>query len=158
MRTTQSFPPRTAFDSTSSEPRSGRRRVAWSIGLALLVVVGTAIVRTRWPTPPPPPAEPVAYLEHPEFEPFWVLTRHEDIKYVSQNNDKFINNPRTVILPREFEQMLLEQFGTPNGLETLIHMDNPKHRLMVFDERDIDGEFAVALDELLGAIDGVHNP
>jgi cytochrome P450 len=72
--------------------------------------------------------EPVAYLEHPEFEPFWVMTRHEDIKYISQHNDLFINNPRTVIMQREFEGALLEQFGTRNGLETLIHMDNPKHR------------------------------
>lgn len=72
--------------------------------------------------------EPVAYLEHPEFEPFWVITRHEDIKYISQHNDLFINNPRTVIMQREFEDALLEQFGTRNGLETLIHMDNPKHR------------------------------
>ncbi len=72
--------------------------------------------------------DPVVYLEHPDYEPFWVLTRHEDVKYVSQNNDLFINNPRTVIVPEEFEKMLLEQFGTRNGLETLIHMDNPKHR------------------------------
>jgi cytochrome P450 len=72
--------------------------------------------------------EPLAYFDDPEYEPFWVLTRHEDIKYVSQNNDLFINNPRTVIMPREFEQALLDQFGTRNGLETLIHMDNPKHR------------------------------
>ena len=72
--------------------------------------------------------EPVAYLEHPEFQPFWVMTRHEDIKYISQHNDLFINNPRTVIMQREFEDALLEQFGTRNGLETLIHMDDPKHR------------------------------
>jgi len=72
--------------------------------------------------------EPMAYFDHPDYEPFWVLTRHEDIKYISQNNDKFINNPRTVILPQAFEEMLLAQFGTRNGLETLIHMDNPKHR------------------------------
>lgn len=72
--------------------------------------------------------DPVAYFDHPDYEPFWVLTRHADVKYVSQNNDLFINNPRTVIMPREFEQMLKDQFGTRNGLETLIHMDNPKHR------------------------------
>ena len=72
--------------------------------------------------------DPVSYCDHPDFDPFWVLTRHEDIKHVSQNNDKFINNPRTVIVQREFEQMLLAEFGTRNGLETLIHMDNPKHR------------------------------
>lgn len=72
--------------------------------------------------------DPVAYFDHPDYEPFWVLTRHEDIKYISQNNELFINNPRTVIMPQAFEQMLLEQFSTKNGLETLIHMDNPKHR------------------------------
>ena len=72
--------------------------------------------------------DPVSYLEHPDYEPFWVLTRHEDIRHVSHNNDKFINNPRTVIMPREAEEALFEQFGTRSGLETLIHMDNPKHR------------------------------
>ena len=71
---------------------------------------------------------PVAYCDHPDYEPFWVVTRHEDIKYISQNNELFINNPRTVLVPREVEEMLLKNFGTRNGLETLIHMDNPKHR------------------------------
>jgi cytochrome P450 len=73
-------------------------------------------------------SDPVSLFEHPDFRPFWVLTRHEDIKHVSQNNDRFINNPRTVILQREFEEALKAQFGTPNGFETLIHMDDPKHR------------------------------
>jgi len=72
--------------------------------------------------------QPMAYFEHEEYEPFWVMTRHEDIKYISQNNATFINNPRTVIMPQAFEQALLEQFGTRNGLEPLIHMDAPTHR------------------------------
>ena len=72
--------------------------------------------------------EPVSYVDHPEFEPFWAVTKHEDIKNISQNNAEFLNNPRTVLIQREFEQALLAQFGTRNGLETLIHMDNPKHK------------------------------
>ena len=72
--------------------------------------------------------DPVTYVEHPDFEPFWSLCKHQDIKYISQNNDSFLNNPRTVLVQRDFEQALREKFGTRNGLETLIHMDNPKHR------------------------------
>lgn len=72
--------------------------------------------------------DPVCLVEHPDFEPFWAVTRYDDIKAISQNNEEFINNPRTVLIQREFEQALLKQFGTRNGLETLIHMDNPKHR------------------------------
>lgn len=72
--------------------------------------------------------EPVSLVEHPDYEPFWALTRHEDIKFVSQNNDRFLNNPRTVLVQKEFEQAMLEKFGTRNGLETLIHMDAPKHK------------------------------
>jgi cytochrome P450 len=72
--------------------------------------------------------DPVSYVEHPDFEPFWAVTKHEDIKAISQNNAEFLNNPRTVLVQREFEQALLAQFGTRNGLETLIHMDNPKHK------------------------------
>jgi cytochrome P450 len=72
--------------------------------------------------------EPVSRVEHPDFEPFWAITRHEDIKAISQNNAEFLNNPRTVLIQREFEQALLAQFGTRNGLETLIHMDSPKHK------------------------------
>jgi cytochrome P450 len=72
--------------------------------------------------------DPVSYVEHPDYEPFWALTRHEDIKFISQNNDRFLNNPRTVLVQKQFEEALLEQFGTRNGLETLIHMDAPKHK------------------------------
>jgi len=72
--------------------------------------------------------DPVCLVEHPDFESFWAITRHEDIKAISQNNAAFLNNPRTVLIQQEFERALLAQFGTRNGLETLIHMDDPKHR------------------------------
>jgi cytochrome P450 len=72
--------------------------------------------------------DPVCFVDHPDFEPFWAITKYDDIKAISQNNAEFLNNPRTVLIQREFEQALLAQFGTRNGLETLIHMDNPKHR------------------------------
>jgi cytochrome P450 len=72
--------------------------------------------------------DPVSRVEHPDFEPFWAITKYDDIKEISQKNASFLNNPRTVLIQQEFEKALLAQFGTRNGLETLIHMDNPKHK------------------------------
>jgi cytochrome P450 len=66
-------------------------------------------------------------VNHPEYRPFWSLSKYEDIKHIGSKNEKFLNAPRTVLLPSEAEDALQEQFGTPNGLETLIHMDKPKH-------------------------------
>ena len=71
--------------------------------------------------------DPVSRVEHPDYEPFWSLTRYQDVRFVGSHNDRFLSAPRTVLVPVEFERLLLEQFGTRNGLETLIHMDRPKH-------------------------------
>ena len=37
-------------------------------------------------------------------------------------------------------------------------MDDPQNRLVVLNQRDVDGKFAVAFDEFLGAIQWVDNP
>ncbi|GAB5451320.1 MAG: cytochrome P450 [Halioglobus sp.] len=71
--------------------------------------------------------DPVAWVEDAEYRPFWSLSRYDDIKRIGSQNDRFLNAPRTVLLPSEAEEMLEQQFGTKNGLETLIHMDKPKH-------------------------------
>ena len=71
--------------------------------------------------------DPVSWVEPEGYDPFWSLARYEDIKFVGSNNDRFLSAPRTILFPKEFEEPLLEQFGTRNGLETLIHMDRPKH-------------------------------
>lgn len=71
--------------------------------------------------------DPLALCENEEYRPFWSLTRYEDIKFVGSNNDRFLSAPRTTLLPTAAEEFFLETFGTPNGLETLIHMDRPKH-------------------------------
>ncbi|HBM82803.1 MAG TPA: cytochrome P450, partial [Halieaceae bacterium] len=71
--------------------------------------------------------DPVALVEHPDYRPFWSLSRYDDIKRIGSENDRFLSAPRTVLIPTAFEEALLERFGTRNGLETLIHMDRPKH-------------------------------
>ena len=74
--------------------------------------------------------DPVSRVEHPDYRPFWSLTRYDDVKRIGSQNDEFVSAPRTVLVPTAFEEALLAQFGTRNGLETLIHMDRPKHLKM----------------------------
>lgn len=71
--------------------------------------------------------DPVARVEHPDYQPFWSLSRYDDIKRIGSENDRYLSAPRTILIPTAFEDALLERFGTRNGLETLIHMDRPKH-------------------------------
>lgn len=74
--------------------------------------------------------DPVSRVEHPEYRPFWNLVCYDDIKSIGSQNDKFLSAPRTVLMPTEAEELMQAKFGTPNGLETLIHMDQPKHLKM----------------------------
>lgn len=71
--------------------------------------------------------DPVSWVDDPEYRPFWSLTKYDDIKRIGSQNDRFLSAPRTLILPSEAEHLLEAKFGTKNGLETLIHMDKPKH-------------------------------
>lgn len=71
--------------------------------------------------------DPVAYIDHPDYLPFWSLSRYDDIKAIGSANDRFLSAPRTVLMPSAAEDMWEEKLGTRNGLETLIHMDKPKH-------------------------------
>ena len=71
--------------------------------------------------------DPVSYVEHPDYLPFWSLSKYDDIKLIGSNNDEFLSAPRTILMPYELEDMWEENLGTRNGLETLIHMDRPKH-------------------------------
>jgi cytochrome P450 len=71
--------------------------------------------------------DPVSYVEHPDYLPFWSLSKYDDIKFVGSANDRFLSAPRTILMPSHVEDMWEEKLGTRNGLETLIHMDRPKH-------------------------------
>ncbi|MFT6958877.1 MAG: cytochrome P450 [Halieaceae bacterium] len=71
--------------------------------------------------------DPVSYVEDPAYLPFWSLSKYEDIKFVGRNNDQFLSAPRAMLQPSAVEDMFEEKLGTRNGLETLIHMDSPKH-------------------------------
>jgi cytochrome P450 len=73
--------------------------------------------------------EPLGVADIDGVDPFWVVTRHEDILEVSRQNDLFHNGDRSpTIVSQEADRQVREMMGgSPHLLRTLIHMDAPDH-------------------------------
>lgn len=69
--------------------------------------------------------DPVARVEAPAYRPFHAITKHDDVMAVERANELFTNSPRPVLMRAEQDE-LQEQAQ----IRTLIHMDDPEHRLM----------------------------
>lgn len=72
--------------------------------------------------------EPVCRVAVEGYPPFWLVTRHDDVKAIEERSDIFLAGPRTILGSIEGEETLLAQFGDRNGLKTLVHMDGEDHR------------------------------
>jgi cytochrome P450 len=69
---------------------------------------------------------PLHRVEHPDFLPFRAVVRHADVMEVETHPAVFQNGPRPIVATHEDEA-----FRQLHGdiLRTLIHMDDPDHRL-----------------------------
>jgi cytochrome P450 len=72
--------------------------------------------------------EPVVRVALEGFPPFWLVTRHEDVKSIENDPATFRAGPRTILQSLSQEAYNLEKFGDKNGLKTLVHMDGEEHR------------------------------
>jgi cytochrome P450 len=70
---------------------------------------------------------PVTKVEMEGFPPFWLVTRHDDIKAIENDAATFLAGPRTILQSLSQEQVNLEKLGDKNGLKTLVHMDGEEH-------------------------------
>ena len=73
---------------------------------------------------------PVTLVDCPPFRPFWAITKHADIMEIERANDLFINEPRPLLATAEADDMARKQLDAGMGLRTLIHMDDPQHRVV----------------------------
>lgn len=72
---------------------------------------------------------PVVWQEPVGYRPFWSVTKYADIVEISRQNEKFLNAPRAVLIDIEEEERVAAFTGGEMLLRTLIHMDNPDHRV-----------------------------
>jgi cytochrome P450 len=68
---------------------------------------------------------PVSRVEVPNYRPFWAITKHADIMDVERNNALYTNWPRPVLTTTEGDEL-----QAAAGVRTLIHLDDPQHRVV----------------------------
>jgi hypothetical protein len=79
--------------------------------------------------------DPVHWTAPDGFRPYWAITKYADILEIEKLNDKFLNEPRSVLMNKQTEHDLASMWGGPDPktgrvspFRTLIDMDNPDHR------------------------------
>ncbi|MEZ0352969.1 cytochrome P450 [Mycobacterium sp. pR1184] len=70
-------------------------------------------------------AAPVSWVEVPDYKPFWAITKHADIMDIERENMTFTNWPRPVLTTTVGDELQANA-----GVRTLIHMDDPQHRVV----------------------------
>jgi cytochrome P450 len=72
---------------------------------------------------------PIGRVEVDGYDPFWAVTKHQDILEISRQNDLFHNGDNaTVLRPRAAEDMVRSmRGGNPNMFRMMINMDAPDH-------------------------------
>ncbi len=68
---------------------------------------------------------PVSWVDVPDYRPFWAITKHADVMEIERANTVFTNSPRPVLANIEGDE---QQAAV--GVSTLIHMDDPQHRVV----------------------------
>jgi len=69
---------------------------------------------------------PVQWVEHPDFNPFYVLTKHADVLDVELHPTEFLNAPRAILGNKEADANRAMQ---GHLVKSLVQMDDPEHRV-----------------------------
>lgn len=73
---------------------------------------------------------PLDIAEPPGFDPFWVVTRFDDIQAIEKENELFHNGDRATTLTTQISDAKVREMtgGSPHLVRSLVQMDNPDHR------------------------------
>ena len=73
---------------------------------------------------------PLAWIDNGDVhEPFWLVTRHEDVMRISKDNSGFLNNPKGVVFGVNEGDALIKQItgGSPHLVQSLVTFDGETH-------------------------------
>ena len=71
--------------------------------------------------------DPLRRLEPEGFEPFWNVTKYDDIKEIEGKKQVFINDPRPTLSNKLMTELLQQMTGRKHLVRSLVQMDDPDH-------------------------------
>ena len=71
--------------------------------------------------------DPLRRIEADGFEPFWNVTKYEDIKTIEGNKKVFINDPRPTLFEKGRMELVQSVIGRKHLIRSLVQMDDPDH-------------------------------
>jgi cytochrome P450 len=71
---------------------------------------------------------PVHWTEPDGYDPFWTITKYNDIQEVERQPETFISAPRTALRTIAQEDAIRKITGSRQLAQTIIQMDGPEHR------------------------------
>ena len=71
--------------------------------------------------------DPLRYVEAEGYDPFWNVTKYDDIKTIEGNKKVFINDPRPTLALAGQDLMIQQATGRKHLVRSLVQMDDPDH-------------------------------
>ncbi|MFG1699710.1 cytochrome P450 [Nonomuraea sp. NPDC049309] len=71
---------------------------------------------------------PVHHVRAPGYNPFWAITRHEDVNAIERDHTLWLNAPRPVLRTAVLDAELAARRARGRALASLVHLDDPEHR------------------------------
>lgn len=72
---------------------------------------------------------PLSIAHVPGFDPHWIVTKYDDIREITRQDDKFLSAERSKTLASQVAEQMMRDYtgGLPHIFRTLVHMDEPEH-------------------------------
>lgn len=72
---------------------------------------------------------PLSIAEVPGYDPHWIVTKYEDIREITRQDELFLNAQRSKTLASQYAEQMMRDYtgGLPHIFRTLVHMDEPEH-------------------------------
>jgi len=71
--------------------------------------------------------DPLRVVEPEGYEPFWNVTKYDDIKAIEGNKKVFINDPRATLAEKGQMELVESVVGRKHLVRSLVQMDDPDH-------------------------------